>query len=829
MKNSAFLSAEVSVFASAFAPAPACNATFNTIVENIRSGTNKAEVSALRALVKNGELSAYNARKRRLNAFLVSGTCSTRDASVPLEQKFLHHSGFLQIDLDRKDNQQSLADLDSARHTLSSDPHVACFFLSPSGTGIKVICPIVPDVHSHRACFSAAEKYFHSTLNLCPDRATKDPMRLCFTSFDPEIFVRDAAAVPFAPDPKADFRRDTLPETSGPGNTRTTDDIAADVDEILSFLPTRPDYDTWLRIASAVWNILPKNIADELLNRHMPEENPGEYQKKFAHRLSHIGIGSLVFLAKEYGYDASAAARRRLWCGRAYFGSQKKISPSGQLDPSIADRRVLDSIAADNRSAPTVSPAYVRQCFARKQTGDAELFAAVQTDRLCFDHKIRSWRRYDNGIWSRDDTSQAILAIDSVSELYAKLADEIQKEPVPKGSEKYVENKLRAITARIDKLHSVTYSDAVLARAQSMLSAVAQDFDSNPFLVACRNKTLDLQLDEARPHSPADRLSVALNVDFDIDAKCPHWLDFLSLVFNNDQDLIDFVARAVGYSLSGLTTEDVLFFCIGSGKNGKSTFKAAIEMLFGDYASNIKISALLTNTADNNVDYQKTTLKGRRIVFTDEVPEGRRFSEQQIKSMVGGDRILARAPYEKPFEFTPTHKLWPIGNHTPVITGTDNGIWRRILLVPFNVTIPPEKQRPRETILSELKNELPGILNWVLRGWLDYQDHGLRPPTVVKSTTEDYRASQDQIGIFLAEICSSDDFGACTLFSTLYSAYSSWCIESGEHPVAQTRRTFGKKLRERGFVIKKCNNNKSFVFGITLISEQQKQPSELNL
>ena len=805
----AFTSAEVSVFESAFAPTPAITATLGKVADDIRSDANRAQIEELRELIAQGKLVDYTSRKRSLSAFLVSGVCTTRSASIAVKDKFAKHSGFLQIDLDRKDNPQ-LSDLPAVFEKLKADDHVACAFLSPSGQGYKVICAIAPDVQTHRACWQAAADYFKEHYDLNVDRSTKDPLRLCFTSYDPNIYVRETDAVPFAP---AQIEA-PKPYSSGLVPHEYTDTTADDIREMLSYIPRRPDYDEWLKIASAVWNTLPRNEADALLSQHMPEESAGEYAKKYARRLTQIGIGTLVYIAQQYGYDASAAARRRHWCGRAYFGS-KRAGPNAQISDSLAEQRVADTIGKDV-STNALTSEFIKQCFILKQDGDAQLFAELERGKAVYDHKAQIWRRYRNGIWTRDESAQTILDVAKVAETYAQLMREVQQQiPAPEAKDGR-DDMLKALSSRIDKLHSVKYSTEVLNRARSHLSvADATAFDTDPYLVVCRNKTVNLKDCESRPHSPTDLLTVAIDVNFDSDAKCPHWDAFLDLVFNGDQDLIRYIARAVGYTLSGLTSEDVMFFCVGSGKNGKSTFKAALEMLFGDYAGNIMISSLLTSTFDSNVNYQKATLKGRRLVFTDEIPEGRRFNEQQIKAIVGGDKILARSPYEKPFEFNPTHKLWPIGNHTPVITGTDNGIWRRIHLVPFGVTIPAEKQRPREQILAEFRKELSGILNWILSGWIDYQEHGLNPPQAVLNATTEYRDSQDQIANFVSETYEMTRSGNDKVqISVAYQAYNDWCKDCGEFPVAKTRKNFGKKLREHGYEVCVSTGNKTYIFGL---------------
>ena len=191
-----------------------------------------------------------------------------------------------------------------------------------------------------------------------------------------------------------------------------------------------------------------------------------------------------------------------------------------------------------------------------------------------------------------------------------------------------------------------------------------------------------------------------------------HWNYFVNTIFGCDQELIRFVKQAVGFSLSGLCDLQALIFCYGAGANGKSTFFGVLRELLGDYYQGIQIETLLAKSFQSSTDhYELARVKGARIVVSDEVPEGRKLNESLVKNLTGGDQIHARNPYEKPFSFDPTHTLWMYGNHKPVITGMDHGIWRRIYLVPFTVTISEEKKRPQEELWEEFRGEISGVLS----------------------------------------------------------------------------------------------------------------------
>jgi putative DNA primase/helicase len=332
-----------------------------------------------------------------------------------------------------------------------------------------------------------------------------------------------------------------------------------------------------------------------------------------------------------------------------------------------------------------------------------------------------------------------------------------------------------------------------MARTEKEVAVSPGDFDCHPYLLNVANGTVDLRTGELRPHRREDLHMRLAPVAYKPKAPCPQWLAFLARITNQDEDLIGFMRRAVGYSLTGDTSEQCFFLLHGSGANGKSTFIEVLRALLGDYARQADASTFLHKDYDN-VRNDLARLAGVRFVSAVEVAEGRRLAEVLVKQITGGDTITARFLYREHFEFDPTFKVWLAANHKPEIRGTDYAVWRRIRLVPFAVTIPKEEQDKR--LLQKLKAELPGILAWAVQGCLEWQREGLCEPGEVQAATAAYQEEMDPLGSFLTECCTLSP-RVQTPASDLFDTYTKWCQENGEEAMTQT--AFGRRLGDRGF------------------------------
>jgi putative DNA primase/helicase len=334
-----------------------------------------------------------------------------------------------------------------------------------------------------------------------------------------------------------------------------------------------------------------------------------------------------------------------------------------------------------------------------------------------------------------------------------------------------------------------------LARSEPSIPIQPEDLDQNPILLNVANGTINLKKGTLLPYTPENYITKLAPVSFDPNAECPFWKEHLKKIFAGNDNLISYLQIGMGYSLTGLVDERVMFIEFGSGANGKTTTNETAADIMGDYAERTRTETLLVKR-EGSIPNDIAKLKGARFVYCSEAEEGKRLAESLIKDLSGGDKISARFMHGEWFTFQPSFKLWLATNHKPVIKGTDNAIWSRIRLIPFTVSIPECDRKPRSRMIETLKPEFPGILKWMVEGVKDWFQFGLFTADEVKNAGEDYRAEMDVLGSFITDKCEIGESKECTS-KDLYASYIKWCEETGEHPI--TQRNFGTRLKERGF------------------------------
>lgn len=399
----------------------------------------------------------------------------------------------------------------------------------------------------------------------------------------------------------------------------------------------------------------------------------------------------------------------------------------------------------------------------------------------------RGWFRFSRSRWRQDEDAALLAMRDSVRRFFATLPD-VLDEGCRKTIYRHAQGSLRTERLR---------AALVQASAHSQLQIAPHELDAEPLLLGVPNGILDLgtgRLLELGDGNPPERTFITLQAGatFDPSAQCPRFERFMEQIFDGDAKLIAYVQTAVGYSLTGLTSAQVIFFLLGGGANGKSVLMGVLRALLGEYFATISADTLLARTQGQHSN-DLARFPGKRVAAAIELDEGARWNESLLKNITGGEPITVRMLYREYFEFVPVFKLWIAGNHKPRVRGQDLGIWRRLRVVPFRVTIAESDRDP--ALLDKLRDELPGILNWAIRGLRIFQAQGLVDPPAVRSATRDYQDDQDLVGEFIAERCSLDPDVRCRA-GELYEAFAAWSNARGEEPMSQT--AFGRRLDERG-------------------------------
>lgn len=330
-----------------------------------------------------------------------------------------------------------------------------------------------------------------------------------------------------------------------------------------------------------------------------------------------------------------------------------------------------------------------------------------------------------------------------------------------------------------------------LARADRRHAANTDEWDADPWLLNTPGGVVDLKTGRVRAHDRSDRMTKITTATPGGD--CPTWRRFIDEVTGGDVELQAYLQRMVGYALTGSTQEHALFFLYGTGANGKSVFVNTLATILGDYATNAPMDTFMETRTDRHPT-DMAGLRGARFVAAIETEQGRRWAESKLKNLTGGDKISARFMRQDFFEFFPQFKLFVAGNHKPAIRNIDEAMKRRLHLIPFTITVPPERRDKH--LQQKLLAERDGILAWAVQGCLDWQRQGrLAPPQRVMDATEEYFEAEDALGRWLDERCVRE-INAKSLTAELFNDWKQWAEAAGEFVGAQRR--FSDLLITRG-------------------------------
>ena len=442
-------------------------------------------------------------------------------------------------------------------------------------------------------------------------------------------------------------------------------------------------------------------------------------------------------------------------------------------------------------------------------TGNAERFLDHYGDYIKYSYTEKAWYVYNGSYWEQDTSGKIHSMLD-------KVIDNIKNEKIPIADsldDKAKEKMLKEFQKFIKSSRSNSRKKAIIDETQHHVPVMPEQFDREQMLLNSINGYIDLSSGELHDPDKAKMFSKTTGVEFTDKIDCPEWITFLNQIFDNNQELINYIQKAVGYSLTGSTKEQIMFVLYGNGRNGKSIFLDTLEYVLGNYAMAMQASSIMVKQNNGGPNSDIARLKGARLVTSSEPNEGTRLDEGLVKQLTGGDTVTARMMYGSEFEFTPQFKIWLATNHKPIIRGTDEGIWRRLILIPFNVQI-PDNQVDKD-LKYKLQREGVGILNWAVDGCLKWQANGLKKPQIIKDSVSEYRDEMDVITAFTNSCCElGEDYTVQS--SVLYQAYKNWANVNSQYLMSSTK--FGVEMRQK---YKRKRNKKGNVYiGLRLIQNK---------
>lgn len=425
--------------------------------------------------------------------------------------------------------------------------------------------------------------------------------------------------------------------------------------------------------------------------------------------------------------------------------------------------------------------------FPLTDVGNAERFVKQWGDKIRY-APGRGWLVYRNGVWELDVLQDRMnFAVNTVRQMQREIGFDVALgERVPWALKSEAVPRLKAMLE--------------IAASNPLIATRMDQFDRDPNLLAVANGVLELSSGRLHKHHQRFMLTRKVSTNYNLDAECPRFLAFLERVFSGDQDLIDYVKRVVGYLLTGHTSEQVMFFLVGSGANGKSVFLEVIRHLLGTYARQVEAETLMARVGQRPSN-DIAALVGVRAVIANESTDGRALDEGRVKQITGGDTITARFLFKEFFDYLPTFKPMLATNHLPVIKGTDHGIWRRAQVIPFMMTIPENERDPH--LVDRLKAEAEGILAWSVQGSQEWSLHRLQPPEAVTRATGEYRSDMDVLADFITDVVR-DVPGARVRKADMRTAYLAWCRTQGIGPLSE--KALGSRLKERGYAESKSGS-----------------------
>jgi putative DNA primase/helicase len=741
----------------------------------------KKKIEYLRKLKTERKQKAY--KKGSLPGVTISGLCG--DGSRK-DEGIVKYNYLMCLDFDHLDGFKDVA---VAREKLIQDPFTLALSVSSRGNGLFAIVKVDDlggkleknklDYASkikeyHVSIFKDMEKYYKQHHDLQIDKACKNTSRLRFASSDPELFINPDAET---------FSMHTESSMPEPEEAPFVDSF----DKESNKAKDAPSPNDIHKLATNVIGRIRKSNSKEKFNKLFSDgtweglyDSPSEADQALCDIIAYRTdvpqvIDEVMRMSKLYRakWDNDDYKNRTIKNALSFVEGEKKK----QLDADLGGGVDIE--------------------FALTDLGNCERLLKRLDGNARYLQKGKQWLVWEpkKGIWIEGAENQIIYM---AKEMVRSIAKEVEAVTDSKVREEVVK------WAKASQSKARILSAAKLVESERVVSITPEALDKDPWLLNCMNGTLDLRTGKLREHCREDYITKRIPVEFDPDAKCPVWLSFLDRVMGGNQNLISFLQRMVGYSLTGSNRDQCFFALRGDGSNGKNVFVDTTSALLGDYSQVAPFKTFLSNKFGdgNSANNDIARMKGMRFVSASEGKQGRELAEDVIKNITGDKKIAARFNYGDFFEFEPQFKLFLISNFKPKISAEDPAIWRRVKLILFAEKISEDEikaflDKYGTNITDYLaKNELAGILNWAIEGCLEWQKNGLQPPAEVESATDEYRKEMDTVEEFLDERCALN-IGQKRTTTDLHEAYEKHCKRNGVESLSL--KGFGKALDRKGF------------------------------
>lgn len=607
-----------------------------------------------------------------------------------------------------------------------------------------------------------------------------------------------------------------------------TGDMCAEYAEIAEGTDTvKPLYEKYLGekntfcVTGNTHSVQPVRLSmDEILDKAM--------RSKSGEKFRALMQGDISGYKSQSEADMAFCSMLAFWCGCDIAMMDMIYRKSGLLRPKW-DRRqcgstygmiTLEKAARECQNVYSGSNSYGDSCPVPRENalaknepmeiktetfddmGNARRLISASGGNVRYNYTDNKWLLWDGCKWAGDNTGGIFRYADMA---VAAMNDEIKLyEEDPEIEEAFKKHMKRSRSHNAKK--------AMEQEAKHLVPITNSELDRKHHLLNTPGGIVNLKDGVLYPCDPEQYITMSVKCTPAETSDCPRWKQFLEEIFCGDADIIRFIQKAVGYSLTGVASEQCVFFLHGNGSNGKSTFVEILRHLFDSYATNVQAeSIMMRGKASGSASSDIARLTGVRFVTSAEPSEGMKINEGLLKQISGEDLVTARKLYGNEFEFTPRFKLWMSTNHKPIIRGTDEGIWRRIRMIPFNASFTgSHKDR---NLKYKLVKELPQILRWAIEGCLLWQKEGLVPPRSIQQATDSYRAEMDVVSAFLEACCVTGQGEEKS--SRLYSAYCKWAEINNEYRMSNTK--FGVEIKKRFECVRTMNG--WFYKGVSLIQQ----------